>query len=60
MDRRQHLSRLLDLALDELTKALSLVARLQVPDADTTTAHLMGVRLRLLLAKREVSRPGGR
>ena len=60
MDRKQHLSQLLDLALNELGLALTKVARLRIPDADAITAHLMGVRLKLLLAKRDVERLVGR
>jgi len=60
MDRREHLANILESALNELGVALTLVARLRIPEADEITAHLMGVRLRLLLAQREVSRWGKR
>ncbi len=60
MDRREHLANILESALNELTAALAIVARRRTAEADEITAHLMGVRLRLLLAQREVSRQGRR
>lgn len=60
MDRREHFANILESALNELAVALNLVARLRIPEADEITAHLMGVRLRLLLAQREVGRLGKR
>lgn len=60
MNGTYRLSELIDLALEELSKALTLVARLRIPQANEITSHLMGVRLRLLLAKREAKRLSGR
>lgn len=60
MDRREHLANILESALNELAAALTLAARLHIAESDEITAHLMGVRLRLLLAQREVSRLGKR
>ena len=60
MDRRQHLANILESALTELAAALTIVARLRIAESDAITAHLMGVRLRLLLAQREVKKLGGR
>ncbi len=58
MDRREHLANILDSALNELAAALSVVAKLRAAEADEITAHLLGVRLGLLLAKREIRRRG--